>query len=123
MAQLNIDFRRLLEYYLQLTKPMHKLRDKEIKLLSAILYLYYSELENFSRVSDTWKKVFDYDSRIQLMEEVSMNTQVFNNYLTALRKKGVIKNNQVVPSYTPLTDHNCDIFELKFVFNINRDVK
>jgi|SRR5690606_6013344 len=119
MAQFNIDLRRLLEYYLKLTKPMHKLKDKEIDLTVAILMMYYSELDNFARRSDAWKKVFEYDTKILIMEELGIaNLQVFNNYLTALRKKGVIKNNEVVPNYTPITELDTDIFELKFIFNI-----
>ncbi len=119
MAQFNIDFRRLLEYYLKLTKPMHKLRDREIALVVAILMMYYTELVNFSRKSDVWKKIFDYDSKIAIMEELNIaNLQVFNNHLTALRKKGVIKNNEIVPYYIPVTDMNSDIFELRFIFNI-----
>lgn len=119
MAQFNIDFRRLLEYYLKLTKPMHKLRDREIALVVAILMMYYTELANFSRKSDVWKKIFDYDSKIAIMEELNIaNLQVFNNHLTALRKKGVIKNNEIVPYYIPVTDMNSDIFELRFIFNI-----
>lgn len=123
MINLNTSLRKALELYLQFTKPIHQLNAKEIKIVSSFLVMYYDEYYNFKRTDDIWKKCFEYDSKIKIMDELEVNTQIFNNHLTSLRKKKVIINNQISPSYIPLTDPTSTSLELRFIFNIKENAK
>lgn len=118
MAGFNVDLKRAIYYYLQITKPMHKLSDKKIDLLTEILHLYTIEQKNFVREADVWKIVFDGENRAKIRNNLDMAKQVFENYMSDLRKRGVIIDNQVNPKYNPSIAPGCTSYELLFKFNI-----
>lgn len=122
-AQFKVSLKQAIGYYLQFTKPMHKLTDKKITLLTEILYLYAKERPNFKREKDTWKIVFDAENRHIIRTKLNMGKQVFENYLHELRKAGVIVNNSVTPSFNPAIAPECKEYELIFKFNIIGDAE
>jgi hypothetical protein len=117
-AQFTVNLKRAIQYYLMLTKPMHKLTNKKIILLTEILYLYAVERKNFKREKDTWRTVFDAENRHNIRTKLDMGKQVFENYLTEFRKEGIIVNNTVAPAYNPAIAPDCREYELVFKFNI-----
>lgn len=121
VAQFKVKLKAAITMYLMITKPMHKLGDKQIEILTEILYLYTKEQGNFARQSDAWKIVFGRDNLANIREKLDMGKQVFNNYLYGLRKMGIIVNNEVSPKYNPLINKGCNIFELTFKFVIEDD--
>jgi hypothetical protein len=118
MASFTVDLKKAVYYYLQITKPMHKLSDKEMQILTEILYMYTTEQKNFARESDIWQIIFNKDNRAKIRESMDMPKQVFENYMTKLRKKKVIIDNKVNPKFNPSIAHNCTSYELLFKFNI-----
>jgi undecaprenyl pyrophosphate synthase len=118
MAKFTVDLKTAIKYYLQLTKPMHKLADKRIELLTEILYLYTIEQKNFKRPNDAWTIVFSGENRANIRQKMDMTKQVFENYLSEFRKKGIIVNNQVDPKYNPSIKPGCKSYELLFKFDI-----
>lgn len=119
VANFKVNLKQAIEYYLKLTKPMHKLSNKQILLLTEIIYMYTSERENFVREEDTWKKVFSSDNRYLIRTSLDVTKQVFENYLTQFRKKKVIINNTVNPVYNPFVFKDIKEYELVFKFHIN----
>jgi hypothetical protein len=93
---------------------MHDLSNKEIELISLLLESFVVMYKKYDDIDKAWKEVFDYDNKEKLMDELKMNKQVFNNYLTKLRNKGVIKNNSIVPMYNPFASSDCKRLELIF---------
>lgn len=118
MAKFKVDLKTAIKYYLQLTKPMHKLADKRIELLTEIIYMYTIEQQNFKRPEDAWTIVFNGVNRAKLRQKMDMPKQVFENYLSEFRRKGIIVNNQVDPKYNPSIVPNCKSYELLFKFDI-----
>lgn len=104
--------------YLQFTKPIHKLTDRKIELLTEFIYMYNLEKDNFKRESDAWDYVFNRDNRHVVRTNLDLGKQVFENYMTDLRKKGIIKDKKIHPAYNPFTNPNAKEYELIFKFNI-----
>ena len=119
LAKFKVPLKKAIHYYLLITKPIHKLPDKRIELLTEILHLYTVERKNFVRESDTWKSVFSKDNRANIRDALDMPKQIFENYLYELRKKGVIVNNTIHPNYNPIIEGECKGLEVTFRFDID----
>lgn len=118
LVKIPVTTKSLFKSYLSLTKPINKLGPKEIDVLSLILYYNHIEKPNFKRDEDRWRKVFDYDTKMLIKEELEMKDYSLQNILSSLRRKKVVKNNVVMPYYIPDID-NSNTFKLVFQFNIS----
>lgn len=121
VAQFKVDLRNCILQFLMITKPMHKLTNQEINVLGYLLYEYLSNRSNFKREEDLWKYVFDYDTKQRIKDRLDMGNAVFQNILTALRKKKVLVDNRIVPLFIPNIDRNDEAFELTFRFILKKD--
>lgn len=109
----------LFSAYLTILKPLNKLRDKEINLMSYLLYQNELEKENMSKEADRWNKILGTDGRVKIMQDLNMSQYNLNNYLTSLRKKNAVSNNKVSKYYIPKIDKDTKNFQIIFNFNIN----
>ena len=92
-----------------------------MEALSIILY-YRDELSNeISNPDIVDRLLFSTSTRKQIKEDLGgMQNGVFNNLLTALRKKGVLsKDNKILTSLIPLMDNDAKGFKLIFNFEID----
>ena len=111
--------KEIFRYWLEFLKPYHKLRQKEIEVLSLMLYYMYElsrEVKNPKLVN---KLLFSTETRNQIREDLGgMGQKVFNNLLSSLRKKKVLSANNVInPVLIPnMTE---DGFQLIFNFEID----
>ncbi len=112
-----------IEGFLNITKPMHKMTEQEIKIVTLFLYYYNEEKSNFAREADLWKHLFSYDMKLKIREKLGINNPVFQNLLTSLRKKKVIQDNKISSYYLLNINADDEAFELIFRFNLNRDKK
>tara|TARA_R110000868_G_scaffold11475_2_gene56161 strand:- start:2006 stop:2374 length:369 start_codon:yes stop_codon:yes gene_type:complete len=83
--------------YLELINPLIKLRGKELDVLAQLL-LYNNDLKKIPE-EHRWKIIFDYDTKTKIRTELGLSDASMNNNLSALRKKGLIKNNQVMKNF------------------------
>lgn len=104
-------------YFLIFTKPLHKLRPKEIELTAEIIYKFILEKDNFKLINDCWKKVFSYESKIEYCDNLNIKDYNLQNLLSSLRRKKVIVNNRVTKNYIP--DIKNKEFKLMFNFKMN----
>ena len=117
VANLKAGLKETIRWYLKFTQPVNKLKDREIDVLTLIIYFYH--ISNQKDEHDKWAEVFNYDSKIKIRELLKLkNEYVFNNYLTALRKKGAIKNNRVVPAFNPNLEKDTEKFRIVINFDI-----
>lgn len=117
LVKIPVTEKSIFKSYLSLTKPINKLGPKEIDVLSLLLYYNHIEKPNFKRDEDRWKKVFDYDTKMLIKEELDMKDYSLQNILSSLRRKKVVKNNVVMPYYIP--DFGSEnTFKLIFQFEI-----
>jgi hypothetical protein len=118
MAKFKVDLKNAIKYYYVLTKPMHNLSDKSIEILTEIMFMYVSQENNIKNPDDRWKIVFDRDNRYRIRKELNMHKQVFENYMTGLRRAGAIKDNKVTPQFNPAISQLHTGYELTFKFDI-----
>jgi len=110
----------MFRYWLEFLKPYHKMRTKEIEVLSLMLYYRYElsrEIQN-SEMVDT--VLFSTKTRLKIRSELdNMGQRNFNNILTALRNKNVLsKENKITNVLIPnMTE---DGFQLIFDFEIKK---
>lgn len=110
----------MFRYWLEFLKPYHKMRTKEIEVLSLMLYYRYelSREINNSEMVDT--VLFSTKTRLKIRAELdNMGQRNFNNILTALRNKDVLsKENKIAKVLIPnMTE---DGFQLIFDFEVKK---
>ena len=103
--------------WLIILQPFLKLRNKELELLSKLLYHRYLislEVKNKEMLDEL---LFSNKVKKQIMKELDLPEHGYNNLLSSLRKKQIINdksiNKQVIPVITePFTN-------FKLVYNID----
>lgn len=103
---------RFYRQYLELINPLLKLRGKELDVLAQLL-LYNNSLKSIPE-EHRWKIIFDYDTKTKIRTELNLSDASMNNNLSALRKKGIIKNNQVLKNFLVYPNGS-----VKITFNFN----
>jgi len=100
--------------YINLLNKFHNLTDKEVDILMELLRAYFSALKKYKNVEAASKLYFD-------KEELSKNTKikpsVLKNYLSSLRKKNVLlEDNRIAPVLIPPSKDGLIevIFKIKF---------
>jgi hypothetical protein len=117
VANINVTLKNLFSRWLDITVTFHKLRKKERDVLALLLYYHYVYSKELTNGTILWKMVFDYDTKMKIKEELEMKDSALQNILTSLRKKNVIKDNKIVPTYIPEMERTSTSF--KIIFNLN----
>lgn len=109
------------KHWMNFTKPLHKLNNQEVNIVSLLLYYYFQFKKETNNDDIAWKLTFDYDTKAKIKEELELSTdQGMRNILTTLRKKKVIIDNKISPSFIPTIDlKKSKSFSLIFKFEIN----
>jgi len=111
-------FRQSLEV-LKILPPLNTLRARELDVLAGFLYFdyKYKDIEIGARS----KILFDYDTKLQIRENIHIDEQSFNNCMTSLRKKGILKKRGIETNYglTPVETEQGIISTISFNFIIN----
>lgn len=118
IANINTTIKNLFFKWLDITKPFHKLTDQQQKILGLLLYYNHIYKKEVSNDKLRWKLVFNYDTRMLIKEELSIKDSVFQNILTKLRKKNIIKDNVVLPTFIPDITLDSRVFKVVFNFKI-----
>jgi hypothetical protein len=118
MAKFKVNLKKAIKYYYVFTKPMHNLPERSVEILTEIVFMYVSQEKNIIDPNDRWKIVFDRDNRYKIRESLNMHKQVFENYMTSLRKAGAIVDNKVSPAFYPAISLDQSGFEIVFKFEI-----
>lgn len=121
LANINTTTKNLFFKWLDITRPFHKLTDQQQQILGLILYYNHKYKEDITNDKLRWKMVFNYDTRMLIKEELGLKDSVFQNILTKLRKKNIIKNNEVMSTYIPELTTGSKVFKVVFNFKIIPD--
>lgn len=116
------DKKLVFRYWLEFLKPYHKLRNKEIEALSLLLYYRYELSLEINQEEMVDLLLFSTKMRAKIREDLNgMNQKVFNNLLTALRRKKVLSiENKILPSLIPnMTEQG---FSLQFNFVVRDEI-
>lgn len=119
IKNIDVDRKKFFIYWLQFLKPYHKLRDKEIELLSLLLekrYILSQKVFDPVLVDDL---LLSTQNRKEIVDEMGYTSmQVLNNSLSGLRKKNVLIGNSIIKGLVPNLQKDAKTFELRFNFNI-----
>jgi hypothetical protein len=121
-ANINVKLKTLFFKWLDILKPWHNLNNQQQQVLALLLYYHYLYKKDTTNNKILWKIVFDYDTRLKIIEDEvfkkGLTVSSLNNILTVLRKKNVIINNQISNVYIPELDIKSKNFKMVFNFNI-----
>lgn len=110
------DRRKFFRQYVEILKPILKLRNREADVLAELLFESYKR-KDINSLSDRFRLVFDYDVKLEMQERIKMESAQFSNCLTTLRKKNIIgKGNVINPGYLLNPDGESISFTFKFIF-------
>lgn len=99
--KINADEKSIIKSFLEFTKSIHKLRNKEMELLAEILYKNHTEKGNFKREEDRWNKVFSYESKLEYKDNLDIQDHTLQNLLSSLRRNKVIIDGRVKQGFIP----------------------
>ena len=110
----------IFRYWLEFLKPYHKMRTKEIEVLSLMLYYRYELSREISNPEIIDTILFSTKTRVDIRSELgNMGQRNFNNILTAFRSKGILsKDNKITSVLIPNMSE--DGFQLIFDFDIKK---
>ena len=101
--------------YLALLYPIHKLRDKEMEVLSQLM-LYNDKYKNLD--DDVRNKIlFNADTKMRIRQKLKMSDGSFNNNMVALSKKGIIKDNILLKAWNIFLDDQPMDLVFKFIIH------
>lgn len=115
------DKKSAFRYFLEFTKPYHKLRPREIEALSLILYYRHEISASVTNDAMIDTILFSTSTRKKMRDDLGgMDQKVFNNLITTLRRKKVLTKDGVNKALIPnMTDEG---FNLVFIFKFNDEV-
>lgn len=105
--------------WVEFTKPFHGLRTQLQSVLALLLYHHYNLSQIINNDKILWKQVFDYDTKVALMNELDVKPQTLENLFTELRKRGVIVNNTIPTEYIPEINKETKYFTIRINFKID----
>ena len=121
IAVYNVKKDDIFNWWLVLTKPFHKLTDREIRLVEAYLVEHSKLQDNINDDKLIRDLLYSTSTRKRIMETVEMDQAQFNNMLTLLRRKGIFKGKELNPKMFPNISKDADNFKLIFQFKFNAD--
>ena len=121
IANINVSKKDLFMRWIEITRPFHKLTSQHSNVLGLLLYHHHTFGKSISDNDLAWKATFSYDTKAEIKEELDIKGQHLQNILSTLRKKNIIKNNQVIDAYVPNVEQDAKSFSIMFKLNIVAD--
>lgn len=107
----------ILQKWLSLTYPTHKLTDKEIDVAAIFLRKYFENKNNIIDEELLNRVTFSTESRRSVREELKMTPTYFQIILKGLREKEFIKNGLINPKFIPSFNEDGNILHLFILKN------
>ena len=93
-----------IHYYLTFLQPFHKLSAREIEVLTQLVSSYLLYEEQYKDKVVAGKLYLELDSKRFIRKELGLTGQVFRNYLSSFRKKGILDSSDtILESLVPRT--------------------
>ncbi len=94
-----------------------QLYDMPMRVLAELLY--YNNLYKDMPDQDRWRKVFDYDTKLLIMEKLGISEDNLNSYFSQLRKIRILDGKTINDFFVIYPKGN--EFEITFKFRINEE--
>lgn len=109
---------RFFKLWLMMLQPFLNLRNQEITVLAKLLYYRHvisKEIKNKAIVDEL---LFNTSTRKKIKKELDIKEYSFNNILSSLRKKQLIKNNTINNKVIPKVEKDFKNFKLVYDIEI-----
>lgn len=106
--------------WINMLQPFLKLRKQEVEMLSKMLYFRYKiscAVEDKSLIDAI---LFSEENRKKMREELKYEVYTFNNNLTILRKKGLVKDKSINVVIIPNVERGFENFNFTYSISIKR---
>lgn len=114
---------KFFKMWLMILQPFLKLRNKELDLVAKLLYHRYLislEVKNKEMLDDL---LFSNKMKKQILLELDIPEYAYNNILTHLRKKDIIKDKSINKRIIPVVSDDFKNFKLVYNLDIIEDGK
>lgn len=114
---------KFFKMWLMILQPFLKLRNKELDLVAKLLYHRYLislEVKNKEMLDDL---LFSNKMKKQILLEMDIPEYAYNNILTHLRKKSIIKDKTINKKIIPVVTDDFKNFKLIYNLDIIEDAK
>jgi len=109
--------RNFFKRWLLITQPFHKIKKRQVSILTELLYHHDMLKNDYNNEDDLWKAVFDYETKLKIRNDLNIEDHIIQNSLTILRKAGIIEKRKIKDKFIP--DVKNGKYELKFEFIID----
>lgn len=118
VIEINTDTRKFFKQYLTIIKPLlvPRISNGELNVLAELLYLNHKYRTVDVKVRG--KLIFDYDNKIDIVNNLNTSLSTVNNAISSLRKSGYIIGYKIKDSLVIDID---DSFKIGFKFNIENE--
>lgn len=99
-------------------KPLHKLTDREIDVISGFVAHRYELGKVIHDQGVLDRCLMSADTKRKIREEYGISLQNFQVIMSSLRKHNVIQNNRINPRYIPDLGDNMTSFQMLLHFDI-----
>lgn len=114
---------KFFKMWLMILQPFLKLRNKELDLVAKLLYHRYLislEVKNKEMLDDL---LFSNKMKKQILLEMDIPEYAYNNILTHLRKKSIIKDKTINKKIIPVVTDDFKNFKLIYNLDVIEDAK
>jgi len=119
IAVKEVSIENLFKWWIEITKPLHKLSKKHSSVIEALLIEHYNlkqKVKDSDLVDDF---LFSTAVRKKVMDRCKLSTYPFNNAISQLRMSGHIIGNKINPRLVPNISNDAKDYRIIFQFKIN----
>lgn len=103
-------------YWFNFLKPFHKMTDREIDVISALLKKRFALSKVIQDKRLLERITLSDDTKREVRQECGLSTAHFQLILSKLRKKGAISEEGINPKFIPKISEKGDHFQLLLLF-------
>lgn len=100
--------------------PSFSLMKRELDIFAQLLY-YYDKYKHIEDEKVRWKMVFDYDTRVAIINYLKIERASLDNYLSMLRRKEILHDRRINPKFLFTVPDNIDTYSIEFEFIFNNN--
>ncbi len=119
VATINTNVKSFFYHWVTVTYPIHKLGKMDKAVLAELLYYRYKLSLEIKQEEFIQKMLFDYDTKLQIANNLGLNRGRFAMILTSLRKQGIITGRTLNPAYTPGLNKGDKEFTFAYKFKLS----
>lgn len=117
-ASLSSETKNFFRYWVEFTKPLHRLTDREMDVVTAFLHKRYELSKDILDPVKLDKYLMNEDTKAEIRDECGVSPAHFQVIMGKLRKSGIIKDGNINPLFIPNIKEDNGTFQLLLYFQV-----